>query len=127
MNSYILILSVAGLVNVAFLHWQYRRFIKKGIKMFCVIGGDCGSVVSSYYGKTFGIKNEIYGFLYYLLVIVFSLGVKSLYTVVLIASLVATLFSVRLFYLQSRVLKKYCSWCLVAILINIALFLKLVF
>lgn len=122
MNKFelILILSILGLVNDIFLHWQYRRLLATGKKMFCVIGGECGEVVSSVYGKTFGIKNEIFGFFYYVLMIVFSLG-APIGLISLIATFVASIFSIRLFYIQSMVLKKYCSWCLIAIVINILL------
>ncbi len=126
------ILSFLGLLNAYFLHWQYKREVKEGKKMFCFMGEDCSKVVGSKYGNHFGIKNEIYGIAYYISVFVFSILVQNfgptriLSQIMLVAVSSATLFSFYLLYLQAKVIKTFCSWCLIAIFINIAIFVNFV-
>ena len=113
------ILALIGLANALYLYWQHTQ-VPKGRKMFCVIGGDCQAVVESKYGKSFGVKNELWGSLYYLSLILFHP-----YTLLLLSlSFIAALFSLYLLFLQAVVLKKYCSWCLLAIFINLAIFIS---
>lgn len=85
--------------------------------MFCLIGGDCGEVVGSKYGKTFGIKNEIIGMVYYVLLGIF-IFTDSFKLAVAIAAVVSAIFSIYLLFIQSVILRKFCSWCLIAIAIN---------
>lgn len=126
---WVLFFSLTGFLNAAFLHWQYLRQEKKGVKMFCLLGGDCGAVVSSPYGTTLGVKNEIIGMSYYGVIIILSLLEMWLPTyslnlnfLTLVVISLATAFSVYLVILQTFVLKKYCSWCLLAIGINLLIF-----
>lgn len=128
----LLILSILGFVNAYFLHWQYKRYAATGQKMFCILGEDCTKVVGSDYGSHFGIKNELYGLAYYLGIALYSIAeyVYKLPDYILyfpmIAGLFATLFSGYLFYLQAKVIKTYCSWCLIAITINILIFVNVI-
>lgn len=121
----ITLLASLGFANAYFLHWQYQRYLKTSQKMYCLVGEDCAKVVSSPYGTTLGVKNEILGLYYYGLVLVLTvlaLGwpvVSYLGTVYLvISSLVAAVFSFYLLFVQTRILKTLCSWCLIAIAIN---------
>ena len=124
----ILLLSILGFVNAFYLYYQHSREIRTGQKMFCLIGGDCGAVVGSKYGRTLGIKNELLGLGYYSFLIVYSiisifwhhfvLNIGWVYWLVLIASI----FSLYLLYIQTIVLRKFCSWCLIAIAINFLTF-----
>ena len=97
--------------------------------MFCLIGGDCGAVVGSKYGKSLGVKNEKIGMVYYVLVGIYSLagiilpeGAKDFWTWAKIVTGIATVFSLYLLYIQTIVLKNFCSWCLIAIAINLLIF-----
>lgn len=126
----ILLLSVVGLINAYFLHWQYKRFLKTKQKMYCLIGEDCTKVVSSRYGTTLGIKNEVTGMLYYaflslsaLVTIINPEMTSVLYMPMFLASLLAALFSFYLLYVQTKILKIFCSWCLIAIGLNTVIFL----
>ncbi|TSC86260.1 MAG: hypothetical protein G01um10147_972 [Microgenomates group bacterium Gr01-1014_7] len=121
MTIIIFILSVLGFSNAFYLYWQHKREVNTGQKMFCLIGGDCGAVVGSKYGKTFGIKNEIIGMIYYALLGIYILTGIVLPPIKIIAG-VAALFSLYLLYIQVVVLKKFCSWCLIAIAINLLIF-----
>lgn len=124
----ILLLSILGFLNAYYLHHQYKQYISSGKQMFCLIGGKCADVISSKYGQTFGIKNEVIGMTYYVLLVISMLinilipqiG-KDLTFAVLLATILATIFSIYLLFVQTFILKKLCSWCLIAIAINIAL------
>ncbi len=97
--------------------------------MFCLIGGDCGAVVGSKYGRTFGIKNEITGMVYYFLLAFYSVVATLIPDTLLnfnlfvkVAVLIALIFSFYLLFVQSVILRKFCSWCLIAIAVNTILF-----
>ncbi len=124
----LILLSLMGLLNTFYLHWQYMREKNLGKKMICLMGSDCFNVIDSKYGKTFGIKNEIYGFVFYSYLLIYSIfaliypKIEIFTPFVFVITLVGALFSIYLFIVQSLILKKYCSWCLIAILINIIIF-----
>lgn len=125
----IFILTIVGFINAFYLYYQHRREVATGQKMFCLIGGDCGAVVGSGYGRTFGIKNELIGMFFYAAVATFSLTSiflsnfgKDWLVVAKLITMVAVVFSLYLLYAQTIILRKFCSWCLVAIFINLLIF-----
>lgn len=129
----ILLLSILGFLNAFYLNYQHKREVESGQKMYCLIGGDCGAVVGSKYGRTFRIKNEKIGMTYYGFIALYlltnsfipqSMAEFSLF--VGTVALVATIFSLYLLYVQAIILKKFCSWCLIAIFINILIFYFLI-
>lgn len=99
------------------------------------MGGKCEEVVETSYGTIFGVKNEIMGMVYYVvlfsLLFVYSWFVPEFRLLLLtfIISSGAAGFSLYLLYVQTMVLKKFCSWCIAASLINfiIVILLALVF
>lgn len=123
----IFLLALAGFVNAYFLHWQFVRFIKTKKPMFCLMGEDCALVIGSVYGATLGIKNEIIGMWYYTLVgllsLVFTFSSLQVGPLIFIITLLAAAFSLYLFYAQVVLLKNLCSWCLIAIVTNILIFI----
>lgn len=125
----IILLSFLGFLNAFFLYYQHRREVTTGQKMFCLIGGDCGAVVGSKYGRTLGIKNELWGLGYYTLLIIYSFLtiiwphlVLSLAFWVKQLVLIASIFSLYLLIVQTFILRQFCSWCLIAIAINLLTF-----
>lgn len=125
----ILILAILGLVNALYLHYQYRQYLNSGKKMFCLIGGGCGEIVSSKYGQTLGVKNELMGMIYYILLIIYSVGnlllpqIESTFLIwVKLAAILATIFSLYLLFIQAFMLRKFCSWCVIATTINLLIF-----
>ncbi len=126
----IFILSILGFLNAFYLNFQHRREVKTGQKMFCLIGGDCGAVVGSKYGQTLGIKNELLGMGYYCLLIIYSF--LAIFWPQLVSELgfwikpmvlIASIFSLYLLIVQTFILRKFCSWCLIAIGINLIIVL----
>lgn len=126
---YIFLLSILGFINAFYLYYQHKKEIATGKKMFCIIGGDCGAVVGSKYGRTLGAKNEKIGMTYYAVIALYVLTTLFLPETALnlwgfakSLAAIAVLFSVYLIYAQTILLRKLCSWCLIAITINFILF-----
>lgn len=119
------LLAILGILNAGFLNWQYRRYVKTGKKMYCLIGEDCTKVVGSKYGKHFGIKNEITGIGYYLLILLYW-GWPIFDSLTLVIAGISVIFSIYLLYLQAYVIKTFCSWCLIAIMLNFLIFFSII-
>lgn len=98
--------------------------------LVCPIHFDCDTVVHSDYSKFFGIPVEIFGMFYYAFVTIgyiFLSFLPEVLPMLLVDSLIlisigAFLFSVYLTIVQSLVIKKFCSWCLVSATICILIF-----
>ncbi len=122
------ILALLGFINAFFLYWQHVQWKARGRKMYCLIGTGCTDVVGSPYGATFGIKNEVFGMVYYVTVIVLAYlgdavgGIRLLP----IVSGAAAAFSLYLLFIQLVVLRKYCFWCMIAITISLLLFFLII-
>lgn len=125
----LLILMLAGIANAAYLYWQGVQNQKNGRPMICPVGGKCEKVVFSRFGTTLGVKNEIWGLIYYFalfffMAVLFGFPQFSYQATVLILflSASATLFSTYLFFVQILILRDYCSWCILATIINYVIF-----
>ncbi len=85
----------------------------------CIIGSDCGAVLTSKYNRLFFIHNDIAGLLFYLVamlltaLLVENVGDQSL---LVFAFLLGTgsLMSLVFVYIQWRLLKAWCFWCLMS-------------
>lgn len=92
-------------------------------KPICPIGGDCQLVLSSKYNRIFGIHNDVLGMAFYIgmailsgfLVVEFGPSLWWNYLIVFSVG-VGLLMSLRFTYLQWRVLKAWCTWCLLSAL-----------
>jgi len=101
--------------------------------MVCVIGEGqtCNDVVNSKYNKLFGFPNEILGLLYYtlvaVLVIMLSSGIPSIANISVLAILIviaipAVIFSFYLTYVQWKILKQWCEYCVTSAIATILIF-----
>ncbi len=90
-------------------------------KPVCILGEDCVTVLTSKYSRLFIIPNDVLGFLAYIVIATISaflvIGVEPIYfwslilkILVFVASLISLLFT----YLQWRVIKAWCFWCLMS-------------
>lgn len=123
-----------GIANALYLRWQTIQHERVGRPMTCPFDGRCEDVVLSPYGTTFGVKNEISGILYYITLLA-ALLVYHFFVPAFLQkfeaiarygifgiTIFAVLFSTYLLYIQFGILKKRCSWCIFASLINYAIF-----
>ena len=90
-------------------------------KPICPLGGGCATVLSSKYNKIFIIPNDVLGLLTYVIIafiaafLVIEVTPMSLWSIIIkilvsIASLVSFIFT----YLQWRVIRAWCFWCLMS-------------
>lgn len=119
MTSFALLFTLAaiGLSEAAYL-------IRKRIaseRPVCPIGENCVTVLSSSWSKIFIIPNDILGFLFYVAVLLLSaflvIGVEPIsfwHLTLKISVAFGSVFSAFLFYLQWRVIKAWCFWCVMS-------------
>lgn len=124
MNVFDFVIVLSGAAGIAGLGISIyiNRMKAKKETFVCPAGFNCDTVVYSKYSKFLGIPVENIGSAYYLIVFLsyasflffpdwkseaFSFFVISLTTV-------AFIFSVYLLYVQSVVLRQWCTWCLMS-------------
>jgi len=117
--AYLIILSIIGFAVSFYIY--YTKANNK--QMYCIIGEDCDAVVKSKYGKTFGIENTIPGMAYFILILIYGIGIavngnlfkgNLIYYLIVSASIGSVLFSIYLAGVQAFVLKKWCIYCIVS-------------
>jgi uncharacterized membrane protein len=114
-NTLILILAILGICITLYI--SIAHALKK--KVVCPITKNCNIVLDSKYSKTFGIKNELIGLAYYLIIFLFFFyEISSMNILIKIASIIALIRSINLFYTQYKILKNYCFWCITTAIIN---------
>ncbi len=117
----ILIIALGGVVETIYLLHK-RRLADHPI---CPMGGRCDLVLTSKYNKTLGVHNDIAGLVFYLFFVVlailflFEYQFILIYKSVILATAggilaVATVMSLGFIYLQWRVIKAWCFWCLMS-------------
>lgn len=116
----LLLLSVVGACLAVYLI-RKRAMAKAPV---CPLKGDCKAVLSSKYSKTFFISNDVLGLLFYMIISVLSVAAIFNFKpnelwLFLIQFFVtpAAIFSAYLIYLQWRVIKSWCFWCLISAVI----------
>jgi len=87
----------------------------------CPIGGGCEAVLGSAYSKIFFVPNDILGLLAYIAISVISallvieVGAENFLSLALkILVALASLASLFFTYLQWRVVRAWCFWCLMS-------------
>lgn len=119
MSEFALLFTMAavGISETAYLVRQ-RMSAERPV---CPIGGGCVTVLSSGYNRTFGIHNDLLGMLFYVsmcviaALVVIGTGPAPILLVLAAANLAAaTLMSAYFFFLQWRVIKAWCFWCLMS-------------
>jgi uncharacterized membrane protein len=117
-RTLLIIGSIVGLIDSLYLTWEKLS----GNPALCIQGlGDCYSVNTSVYSEIFGIPVAIFGAVAYLLILV-SLLLETRYTffeensplIVFAITLIGTLFSAYLTYIELGVLRKICPFCVVS-------------
>lgn len=90
-------------------------------KPICILGEDCVTVLTSKYNRLFFVHNDVLGFLTYIVIAAISaflvIGIEPVFfwsLVLKILVFVASLVSIFFTYLQWRVIKAWCTWCLMS-------------
>lgn len=110
-------LSAIGISETVYL-------IKKRIiheQPICPIGDGCELVLTSKYSKLLVIPNDVLGLIAYIFIatiaglLVIGIGpISTLYLLLKILILLASLASIFFTYLQKYIIKTWCFWCLMS-------------
>ncbi|MBT3539268.1 hypothetical protein HOF40_03535 [Candidatus Parcubacteria bacterium] len=124
------LLTVSGIIDAGYLYYRYYKKTH-GASFTCPLGQDCNAVVESKWGYFLGVKNEIWGLLYYISLfigILIFLIMPNLISIMPLLLLGATgfglLYSLFLTLVQIIKIKQYCLYCLISAGISLLLFLN---
>lgn len=116
-RSLLFTLAALGMSETVYLI-KKRLLLQKPI---CPFGEDCHTVLTSKYKKLFIIHNDVAGFLFYIVLaviiafLVIGIGPAQLLNKAMALLIAAgSLLSVFFTYLQWRVIKAWCFWCLMS-------------
>jgi len=119
----LIVLAFLGIADSAYLAWKHFR--KQ--PLVCPIGDKCEAVTESKWSTIFGIRNEILGILYYIAILVGAFLIFYNYRIenyLLIFSGFGLAYSIFLTYIQSRIIKSYCFYCLVSAFLSLLILLN---
>jgi len=116
--SILLALEVIGLLIAGYL--VHKR--KKNEHVVCLIGEDCQAVLESKYNTVFGVvHNDVMGLLYYIVMIIllnflkFEVGPAEWWLIAVQAlAIIGGIMAVMFMFIQWRVLKAWCFWCILS-------------
>lgn len=127
-GRYYVSLIITGLVGLTIAVHLHREKKESMEEVVCPIGENCFDVITSKYSNFLGVSVEIYGMLYYGLILT-GYVVSLLFTVpewfsffLLANTSIALLFSAYLTWIQAVPLGKWCIWCVTSASACIAIF-----
>lgn len=132
MNIFAILFTLDAIgISIATYLIRKRRASEQPV---CIIGQDCSVVLKSKYNRVFGVHNDIAGWSFYLIsgcitaLLFLGVGnrellVSSFALLLAVASLMSLIFT----YLQWRVIKAWCFWCVTSACIVWLMTLILIF
>lgn len=119
MTAYVLLFALASIGISETIYLIRKRIVLE--KPVCLIGKNCSLVLKSKYSKIFGVHNDVLGLLFYITILLISgfliIGVGPLtwWNFILKISIAAgALLSLFLTFIQLRIIKAWCFWCLMS-------------
>ncbi len=113
----LLVLCLFGSCVTVYLIWSR----KKNEHPVCLIGKKCHVVLESKYNHLFGFQNDVMGLFFYISMLVlatllhFDFGPSDLiFSVMKLSVFAASVVAGVFLYLQWKVLKAWCFWCIVS-------------
>ena len=110
-------MSVFGIAETAYLIRQ--RKVKE--RPVCIFNEECHKVLESKYNKILGVNNDVLGLIFYILISFLTIlllaktGPQALLIVLSkIFIFAGALFSIALIFIQWRLIKAWCFWCLLS-------------
>jgi len=118
----LIVVSLLGIVNAGYLTWKHYR--KQ--PLVCPLNERCEIVTESKWAHMFGIRNEVIGIFYYLSALLITIYVfffnPSVKIFFIFGSGLALLFSIFLIYIQARVIKSFCFYCIISAILSALIF-----
>lgn len=111
-----------GLAGAAISAYVWRKQVTTG-PVLC-LGDGCARVIRSPYGRLFGIPNGLLGVIFFgaaALTPMIAAGVPAVWMLLSAATAVALSLYAYLTYLQIRVLRALCVWCLASAALAVAI------
>ncbi len=121
------LVTVLGILGVAISGYVWYKQATTG-PVLCV-GDGCARVIRSPYGRLLGIPNGALGVVYFLAAAVmpiFTARLPALWTLLGMATAIALVLYGYLTYLQFRVLRAWCIWCLSSAALTLAIFVAII-
>lgn len=120
-------LSIGGIIDTSYLFYQHYK--KK--PLVCPMDHDCSVVTESKWSKTFFVRNEILGFSFYLLMLIFlilsilfPIFSSKIYFFLFIFSIIGVGFSAFFVYVQIYKIHDYCFYCLISAFLTLLVFIN---
>ncbi len=124
-----LALSVGGIITSGYLVWKHYR--KQRQPLVCPLNHDCSIVTESRWSHIFYVRNEVLGLLFYVGMVIIGLGLaflgehgELLRLAIRISTASGVLFSLLLVFIQVKVIKDYCFYCLISAAITLLLWVN---
>lgn len=119
MTSYALLFTLAA-IGISETVYLIRKRIAQDAPI-CPIGDSCTLVLTSKYNKIFIIPNDVLGLLFYVMAslisgfLVIGIGPLAFWgSIFKLSVAIGALLSLFFTYLQWRVIKSWCFWCLMS-------------
>ncbi len=132
-NLFFSFISLLSFVGFSICLYIYKKK-GKGEHLVCPIGSNCNDVIYSHYAKTFGLRNEVGGMIYYIFIflingsVLFNIKIPlQIMAFSIFSSFIAFLFSIYLICIQAFVIRKWCTWCVASAFISTFIFLISIF
>ena len=121
----LIVLSLLGLIDSGYLALSRKR--RKTLA--CPIGHECNEVLESKWSRIFYVRNEKLGIIYYLVILAFGIyfifnGETTVINILFYISLIGVLFSAFLVFVQAKIIKNYCFYCLISAIISLLIFVN---
>ena len=126
-SEFIVSLIILALLGIFISGFLIKNRLKRK-SVICPIDGGCDEVLKSKWNAVFFIKNDILGLFYYILILflalyLFFVSEKLLFLTKIISG-ASLLFSLFLVFIQAKIIKEYCFYCLISALINLLIFIN---
>lgn len=119
LTAYALLFTIAA-IGISETAYLIRKRVASE-KPVCPIGEDCYAVLSSKYNRIFGVHNDLMGMAFYLafalVVALLVIGAGPADLLLYLAWFMlagATAMSLFLIYVQWKIVKAWCFWCLLS-------------
>ena len=122
-----LVLAFVGFLNAGYLLWKHYR----NQPLVCPLTHDCSKVTESPFAQLLPIRNEVLGTVFYVVVLLGIIGTivfpalqKWGHLFLSITAGSGVIFSGILVYIQAKVIKNYCFYCLISAFVTLLLFVN---
>lgn len=123
--AFLIVLSILGIVDSGYLTWTHYK--KK--PLICPLNNKCDKVTESKWSRIFFVRNDVLGLLFYIFIfisgfLIYYFNLELIKNLIFLSSSFGFLFSLFLLYVQAKIIKNYCLYCIISSLITFLIFLN---